>query len=127
MDQSKKHPQKIQVPKLRFIGEQDGVPERQLKSRLVELFQQDQSVVVAYLANVAYGDQSLANVTLCLRRQFGPDSGLAEKIGNIFAKMFGRHEHLDIIFLDPGSQSELIRVCSPFYEDEEMIKGGRPL
>jgi SseB protein C-terminal domain len=114
---SKKHPEEIQVPKLRFLGEQDGVSERELKSCLTEFFRRDQSVLTAYLARVAYGEQSPMVVALCLRSHFGPDRGVAETIGKIFASMFGGHEHLDIIFLDDKQESELAKVCSPFFGD----------
>jgi hypothetical protein len=112
---SKKHPEEIQVPKIRFLGEQDGVPERELKTRLVEFFQRDQSVVKAYLARVAYDERSRVAVALCLRTQFGPDRGVAEKVGKIFASMFGAHEHLDIMFLGDDDEFKLAKVCSPFF------------
>jgi hypothetical protein len=112
-----KHPEKIQVPKLRFWGEQDGVPERELKDRLIEFFQCDQTILRAYLARVAYSDRSPLVIALCLRSEFGPDRGVVEKIGKIFASMFGSHEHLDIIFLDGQQESELAKVCSPFFDD----------
>jgi hypothetical protein len=73
--------------------------------------------VKAYLAQVAYGERSPMAVALCLRSQFGPDRGVAEKIGEIFASMFGGHEHLDIIFLDKEEESELSKVCPPFFDD----------
>jgi len=67
-----KNPEKIQVPKLRFLGEQDGVPERELKDRLVKFFQCDQSILTAYLARVAYTDPSPLVVALCLRSELVP-------------------------------------------------------
>jgi len=112
---SRKHPEEIQVPKIRFLGEQNGVPESELKSRLVEFFRRDQSVIKAYLARVAYDAQSPVAVALCLRTQFGRDRGMAEKIGKIFASMFGGHEHLDIMFLGDEFESELAKVCPPFF------------
>lgn len=112
---STKHPEEIQVPKLRFLGEQDGVPERELKDRLIKFFQVDQSILRAYLARVAYSDPSPLVVALCLRSEFGPDRVVVEKIGKIFASMFGSHEHLDIIFLDGQQEHELAKVCSPFF------------
>jgi hypothetical protein len=114
---SKKHPQEIHVPKIRFVGEQDGVPERELKSCLVEFFQRDQSIVKAYLAQVAYSQQSPTAVALCLCSQFGPDRGVAEKIGKLFGSMFGGHEHLDIIFLEDQQESDLAKVCPSFFVD----------
>ena len=107
-------PKRIQVSKLRFLGEQDGVPERELKDRLVKFFQRDQRVLRAYLARVSYSDLPPPVVALCLRSEFGPSRGVAEKIGKIFASMFGGHEHLDIIFLDNEQEFELAKVCSSF-------------
>lgn len=115
---SKKHPEEIQVPQLRFLGEQDGPAERELKSRLAESFRRDQSVTTAYLARVSYGEESFA-VALCLRSQFRPDRGLAEKVGTIFASMFGGHEHLDVIFLSEAQEAELKKVCQPFFQAGE--------
>jgi hypothetical protein len=112
---SRKHPEEIQVPKIRFLGEQNGVPENELKSCLVEFFQRDQSVVKAYLARVAYDVKSPVGVALCLRTQLGPDRGVAEEIGKIFASMFGGHEHLDIMFLGDEDESELAKVSPPFF------------
>jgi hypothetical protein len=112
---SKKDPEEFQVPQVRFLGEQDGAPERELKCRLSQFFQSDQSVTTAFLARVAYGGESFA-VALCLRAQLGPDRGLAEKVGKIFASMFGGHEHLDIIFLSEMQEAELARICKPFFQ-----------
>ena len=113
----KEHPQVFQVPQVRFCGEQDGPPERELKERLAQFFQSDQSVRAAYLANVVYGDagQSPSNVALCLRTEFGPDLGLAEKVGRIFASMFGPLAHLDVVFLSDEQEAELTKACSPFF------------
>src|SRR5262249_5218546 len=111
---SKKNPEEFRVPQLRFLGEQDGPPERELKFRLAQFFQSDQSVTTAYLARVAYGGESFA-VALCLRARFGFDRRLAEELGRIFASIFGSHEHLDIIFLSETQQSELAIVCRPFF------------
>jgi hypothetical protein len=110
-----KHPQEMRVPQVRFLSEQDGPPEQLLKNRLTEFFQHDKSVRRAYLAKVALGEQS--SVALCLKTQFGADRGLAEKIGGIFGMIFNAHEHLDIIFLDDQQESELAKVCSPFFGD----------
>ena len=108
-----KHPVEMRVPKVEFIGEQDGPPEQVLKERLTELFQRNRSVQKAYLARIRIGDQT--GVALCLKHQFGPDRGLAEKIGGIFAIVFNAHEHLDIMFLSSAQQTELDQVCRSFF------------
>jgi len=110
-----RHPQEIAVSPPQFCGEQDGPPERELKERLAQFFERDQSVKIAYLANVIYGGQPSASVALCLRTQFGRDRGLAEKIGGVFASIFGPREYLDIIFLDDKQEAELAKICAPFF------------
>jgi SseB protein C-terminal domain len=115
---SKKDAEEFQVPQVRFLGEQDGAPERELKCRLAQFFQSDQSITTAYLARVAYGDECFA-VALCLRAQLGPDRDLAGKVGKIFASLFGGHEHLDIIFLSKIQEAELVSVCKPFFATGE--------
>ncbi|SRR6266480_412992 len=107
------HPHEMRVSELRFLGEQDGAPERLLKSRLTEFFQRDKSVHRAYVAKASFEGQ--IGVALCLRTKFGPDRGLAEKIGTIFGTIFNAHEHLDIIFLSDQQESELTKVCSAFF------------
>jgi hypothetical protein len=103
----------IRVRKLEFVGEQDGRPEQLLKDRLTEFFERDKSVQRAYLAKITIGNQ--AGVALCLRSQFGPDRGLAEKIGAIFKTIFNAHEHLDIMFINPVQEGKLARACKPFF------------
>jgi len=122
---SKKQTEEFQVGELRFLGEQDGPPERELKCRLAQFFQSDESVTAAYLARVAYRGESYA-VALCLRSQLGADRALAEKVAKIFASMFGGHEHLDIIFLSETQQAELAIVCKPFFQtgEEKAENGG---
>ena len=110
----KGRPEAIQVPRIRFLGEQDGIPERDLKKQLVDLFRRDQSIAKAYLARISYGGDSLA-VALCLCSRSDADHGLAEKVGRVFASMFGGDQYLDIVFLTEAQESELIAVCRPFF------------
>jgi len=122
---SKKNPEEFRVPQLRFLGEQDGPPERELKFRLAQFFQSDQSVTTAYLARVTYGGESFA-VALCLRVRFAFEGALIEELGKIFASIFGSHEHLDIIFLSETQEVELAIVCKPFFQvgNREPDDGG---
>jgi hypothetical protein len=108
-----KYPVEMRVPKVEFIGEQDGSPEQLLKEHLIEFFHRDKNVHKAYLAKVNIGNQ--AGVALCLKTQFGPDRGLAEKIGTIFKTIFNAQAHLDIMFLNPHQEAEVARVCKTFF------------
>jgi hypothetical protein len=111
----KKPPQEIRIPNLRFVGEQDGPPERILKEQLIDFFKRDQSVKAAYLAKIDNGDGSPIGVALCLRTQFGADKGMVEKIGTIFAFVFNSQQHLDIVFLTEKQEALLAKVCRPFF------------
>ena len=107
----------MRVPKIAFLGEQDGPTEQQLKDRLCEFFKRDRSVHAAYLARVDVGGQT--SVALCLKTQFGPDRGLAEKIGAIFKTIFNAQVHLDIMFPSATQEAELTKVCKPFFLVQE--------
>lgn len=114
--QSEKQPEHFRAPQVVFLGEQDGAPERELKSRLAQLFAAEQSVSRAYLARVAYGDSPAKSVTLCLRAKAASDKGVVERVGEIFASMFGRHEHLDTMFISDVQEGELAKCCRPFFK-----------
>ena len=94
-----------------FVGEQDGEPERLLKEALVTEFRNAARLKRAYLARVEYADG--VHVALCLAAP--EDPALVERIGVRFAGIFGRNEHLDILFLSPGQEAELQGVCAPFH------------
>jgi hypothetical protein len=100
---------------IRFVGEQDGVPERELKERVAPLLVGSGAVERAYLARVAYGSSSPEVVALCLRAT-RPEDALLGEIGVVFASMFGRDQHLDMLFIDGDQDRELARVCPPFYK-----------
>jgi len=107
--------EQIHVSKIRFVSEQDGPPERELKSSLIALFENERGVKSAYLARVTYGDQSPVIVALCLRVQSGSNRGIAESAGRVFASMFGKHQHLDVIFLSFAQEAEAAKVCRSFF------------
>jgi hypothetical protein len=96
-----------------FLREQDGKPERLLKRRLVESFKQRGDVLHAYLAQISSEGQP--SVALCLKTSQGPDQNLVQEIGAMFAAIFGRHEHLDILFLNEKRELAVASVCAPFF------------
>ncbi len=101
--------------KIKFIGEQDGVPERKLKAQLVELFSGYGSVIRAYLVRVDYGNPNEFNVALCIRTELEPSCDFNEAINENFANMFLTNEHLDVLFLTEELEKALIKVCRPFF------------
>jgi len=111
---SPNEPRAIHVSEVRFLGEQDGKPERLLKGQLAESFKQRGEVERAYLAQVVSGDQ--AGVALCMRVRHGADQNLVQEVGSIFASLFATQTHLDILFLSEFQELALRNVCAPFYQ-----------
>jgi hypothetical protein len=103
--------------KLHFICEQDGPAEQELKRRLVQLFESQETIDLAYLATIQYSDEDTYSVALCLCSS--SSDALTERAacaaGDVFFKMFGRGQRLDIILVDDDHWRELRGVCKPFY------------
>jgi type III secretion system (T3SS) SseB-like protein len=113
---SSRKPQQLTVPAIKFVGEQDGPPERDLKARLIKLFRDRPSVERAYLARTEYPDATGMQVTLCVVSSTGEDKSLVSQVSDIFGDMFGAHEHLDILFIRDEQEQQLRAVCMPFYK-----------
>lgn len=113
---SKQHPQEAVVPRIRFLGEQNGPSESLLKGKLIQFFERDRCVNRAWLARIDFGSGTQMGVALCLRCQYGADRGLAEKVGWIFASLFGPQEHMDVVFLETPQEADLMNVCRPFFQ-----------
>jgi hypothetical protein len=118
-----KSTQRLTPSVVRFVGEQDGSSERDLKGRLIELFRLEVIVERAYLARAEHNDVSGVHVTLCLKCSTGKDPSILPKVAAIFGSMFGSHEHLDIRFLKEGEERELRSVCIPFYPSKPTSWG----
>ena len=108
-------PEQMRVQTVYFLGEQDGPAEQELKNKLGILFGQLRLVNIAYLAVVRYGDAVSPNVALCVRGQPGQNRMFAERVGGVFAAIFGSHEHLDVIWLTPEQETSIAKVCRHFY------------
>src|SRR5262249_26117380 len=102
---------------VRFVREQDGEPERQLKTRLLPVLRsRPDAASAAFLVCVDYGEPNASGVALCAA---GPaDAGFVRDIGVVFSGLFSKGSHLDILFLSDDKESEVRKVCEPFYERE---------
>jgi hypothetical protein len=119
------------VQDVHFIGEQDGRPERELKGRVTEVLRSQSNVLRAYLARVTYGDRPPVMASLCLRTQSNPDAALLERLSGVFASIFRRDQHLDILFLDDVHEAKLASRCRAFYfntpeVDSQDAEGRQP-
>jgi hypothetical protein len=105
----------IFAPRIRFLSEQDGVPERELKKELVVLFAGFDTVIRAYLVRVDYGNPNEFNVALCLRTHSEPPPELNDGISEIFSNIFRTDEHLDVLILTEEMERDMGGVCCPFF------------
>src|SRR5690242_9474986 len=91
-------PQERSEPRIEFLGEQDGPPERAFKSALTEILARPHHPVRAYLARVGFQPDSEPTVALCLAGFHEPNAALLHDVNATFARMFGAGAALDIIF-----------------------------
>lgn len=106
-------------PRIEFLGEQDGPPERSLKSALTEILDRPRHPVRAYLACVGFQPDSERAVALCLAGFHEPDTAVVRDVNATFSKMFGTGAALDMIFISTDQEADLRRVCSCFYDREQ--------
>ena len=103
---------------VQFIGEQDGEPERDFKREISAFLKQLKEPVRAYLCRVTYppgnDDIDSFNVALCLVSKSDTKSEMLKGAASIFRRMFGKHEHLDMMFVNKDQEADLEQVCSPF-------------
>jgi hypothetical protein len=118
-------PEQLLAKRLKFIGDQDGPSERTLKARFVEFFKLEGEVRKAYLARISYEGTDSLSITLCLYAGSAERGltekakrDLVEKIGKIFASIFVRQEHMDIMFVNKVQVTELDQYCTPFFTAE---------
>ena len=104
------------VPSIRFVSEQDGPPEKELKAALADAFRRWPTVERAYLCRVTYDNPYAHEVALCLRTLSKPNRQLVNDASAVFASLFGKDQHLDILFLTDAQETEVALVCPLFYQ-----------
>lgn len=103
-----------------FVGEQIGISENEFKESIVGLFRVRNGPIRAYLVQVEYIEEKDFNVALCVASESGEDEKLANDIASVFRSMFGSHEHLDILFLSKSQETQLRKVCCPFFSSRRF-------
>ncbi len=109
------------IHNLRFVGEQLGQPETDLKNELNRIFEGDVDVISAYLAKVAYEGDPSNHVALLVRAAPGRETELRARVAAVFSQMFAASQGLDVIFLDSVKESALSCVCRPFFQRRRNI------
>lgn len=101
---------------IRFLGEQDGLPEQEIKARWQLILATFPNVLRAYLAIVSFERSQSYQVALCIWSKLGDDPRLIDALAKPFREMFNSAAPLDIMFLNAAQESEIKRVCRAFYE-----------
>ena len=111
---------KVNRKKLKFVEEQYGKSEWELKQSLSKLFALYKKVFRVYLCKYI-GDDDKPSIALCLvLRNYDQDIGLVDKISGEFARVFKKDQFLDIMFLSEDDEQQIIGICSPFYTNDNM-------
>jgi hypothetical protein len=105
----------VSVRSVRFLSEQDGPVERDLKARWLPILSASPQVRRAFLLRASYEGQSGEHVVLALCCSGGSDSELLEALRVPYAAIFHRDCPLDIAFASPTQESQIEKVCPPFY------------
>jgi hypothetical protein len=98
-----------------FLGEQAGAAEDGLKRALTLEFVTRPAIQRAYLAQVGSQRDGTPTMALCLASKQPDDHAIVRRVGEIFERMFGKDAMLDIVFLSTEQETELGKVCRPFY------------
>lgn len=111
---AKRH-EMLQVSSIRIIGEQDGVPERELKARFSEFLAGTELQCRAYLARVDYETRGEFNVALLVRLESGDPEFVNRGLGKIFQGFFNPTQHLDIVFLSENKEKSIASLVRPSF------------
>lgn len=103
--------------KIEYLAEKTGPTEDDLKKSLAPVLLKYSDVERAYLAVISTDGRKTLSVALCLAPE-KDDQKLVREVGEIFHQMFGKGQFLDMMFLSQDAESEIRRVCLPFYTNE---------
>ena len=105
----------LPVPNFDFLGEQDGPVERTVKARWLPILAARPEIRRAFLVRASYQGLKDVHVVLALSSSAGPDLSLIEALGLPYAAIFSRDCPLDMVFVNATQESQVERVCLPFY------------
>ena len=108
--------------RVRFVAEQVGEREDELKTALVRrwLEQGDGRPLRAYLIRVTYGRGRETGFALCIASEKDMENSLVESAAAAFHGTVGRRESLDTFFVDEREERRLRKVCCPFFSLERL-------
>ena len=101
---------------IRFLGEQDGQIEKEIKARWQSILATFPDVLRAYLAIASFNQSQNYQVVLCIQSKKGDDPLLVNALAQPFREMFNATTPLDIMFLNAAQEIDIQKVCRAFYE-----------
>ena len=105
----------VKVRSLRYVGEQHGPVESDLKSRWLPILRAAPQIRRAFLVRSVCDGQEFQHVILALCTDGAPDRELIEALRVPYADVFRRDCPLDMMFAGAAQESEIETVCPPFY------------
>jgi hypothetical protein len=106
---------KIRAPTISFLGEQDGPVERTLKARWLPILSANPQIRRAFLVRASYEAPNDIHVVLALCSTGADDRSLVEALRVPYATIMGPDSPLDMMFASSAQESEIEKVCPPFY------------
>jgi hypothetical protein len=100
---------------LRFVAEQDGEVERELKAKWATILAQPNGVTRAFLARTTSGTGPEHSVTLCICPRSAQAEALVQALARPFREKFGSDQYLEIAFLNASQEAEVSQVAKPFF------------
>lgn len=101
--------------RVEFLGEQSGSVEDLFKRDLMLEFATRPDIRRAYLARVGFQPDAETSVALCIVSRRPDDRSLVIRVGEIFRRRFASDIALDVLFLTAEQETDIARVCRPFY------------
>jgi hypothetical protein len=105
----------LRVPKFSFLGEQDGPVERTVKAQWLPILSARGEIRRAFLVRASYEGSKDVHVVLALCSNGGADLGLIEALRVPYAAIFHHDCPLDMVFANSTQESQIEKVCPPFY------------
>jgi hypothetical protein len=107
--------QERQESVLRFVAEQDGDVERELKAKWIAILSRHKGVTRAFLARASSGERAEPSVMLCICPRSAQDHALVQELAGPVRQTLSTDHHLDIVFLNSRDEAEVSRVAQPFF------------
>lgn len=111
----------IDSKNLKFLCEQKGTVETELKNILKTYFQTAPSVKNAFLIR---GEHSKTEpcVLLCLDMDLKFKENILTNVAKIFSNIFVRDQFLDILIINKNQKHEIQKIAKPFYSKTSLFK-----